>query len=255
MEKLLRRLCTAQGKVALYYEPLNGGGGMEFQADLPLIAASVIKIPIMVEAFRRFCEGSLDPKQQHLLRDAERMPSCGCLNRLHEGIALTLMDLVELMIILSDNTATNILIDLLGVDAINRGLRTLGIENSTLRRKLFDREAQQRGLENSVTARDMGKLLKMMYNGTLISAAASEKMLEILKAQRLNGKLPFYLKSRGVAVAHKTGEDDGITHDVGIVYADKPFLLCMLSNETEVPAFERLMQDMALRLCEINTNQ
>lgn len=250
MDKLLARLCTAKGNVALYYEPLNGGGGLEFNADMPLLAASVIKIPVMVEAFRAFESGELDPNELHVLKDAERMPSCGCLNRLHAGLEVTLMDLVELMIILSDNTATNVLIDMLGVDNINRTLRSCGVENSTIRRKLFDREGHLRGIENTVTARDMSRLLKMMYKGELISSDASARMIDILKAQRLNSKFPFFLKSRGIAVAHKTGEDDGITNDVGIIYADQPFVLAMLSNETDVPVFERLMQDIALKLCE-----
>ena len=77
-------------------------------------------------------------------------------------------------------------------------------------------------------------------------------MLESLRNQKLNGKLPFFLKPRGVAVAHKTGEDDGITHDVGIVFARRPFVLCMLSNETDVPAFERLIQDAARELADLN---
>lgn len=248
MDKLLARICMSKGNVALYYEPLTGGGGMEFNADMPLMAASVIKIPVMIEAFRRFEDGTLDPNEIHVLRDEERMPSCGCLNRLHAGLEVTLMDLVELMIILSDNTATNILIDILGIDNINKTLRANGVENSTIRRKLFDREGHLRGIENTVTARDMGRLLKLMYKGALISESASARMIDILKAQRLNSKFPFFLKSRGITVAHKTGEDDGITNDVGIIYAEKPFVLCMLSNETEVPAFEQLMQEMALKL-------
>lgn len=98
----------------------------------------------------------------------------------------------------------------------------------------------------------MGILLEMMYRGELVSAEASAQMIEILRNQKLNGKMPFFLKPQGIASAHKTGEDDGITHDVGIVFTSKPFVLCMLSNETDVPAFERLIQDIARDLAEIN---
>ena len=78
-------------------------------------------------------------------------------------------------------------------------------------------------------------------------------MLEILRNQKLNGKMPFFLKPRGIACAHKTGEDDGITHDVGVVYAKNPFVLCMLSEETDVPGFERLIQDVAGELAAMNS--
>jgi len=245
MIHLMQRIRAAKGHVSFYYAPLDGGNIQTYNPDEALIAASVIKIPVMVEAFRQMECGLLSADETHVLRDGEKKPSCGVLNRLHEGLELTVMDLVELMIVLSDNTATNILIDRLGIGNVNDTLRSLGLERTVLRRKLFDREAKAKGLENTVTARETGRLLEMMYRGTLVSEAASAKMLDILKAQRLNGKLPFYLHGRGIPVAHKTGEDDGITHDVGIVFAESPFVLCMLSNETDVPEFERLIQDAA----------
>lgn len=251
--KLLERIRNASGRVSLYYQPLDGGRALMHNENEPLIAASVIKIPIMVEAFRQFEAGILSPDDIHVLRDAEKMPSCGALNRMHDGLEVSLRDLVELMIVLSDNTATNILIDLLGKDNVNATLQAYGITRSVLRRKLFDREAHLAGIENTVTAQDMGILLEKMYRGELVSEAASREMLEILRNQKLNGKMPFYLKPRGIASAHKTGEDDGITHDVGIVFARNPFVLCMLSNETDVPVYERLIQETARELADMNS--
>lgn len=253
MMKILDRVRDAQGHVALYYRPLDGGCALMLNENEPLIAASVIKIPVMIEAFRRFEEGSLKPDDVHVLRDEEKMPSCGALNRMHAGLQVSLRDLVELMIVLSDNTATNILIDMLGIDNVNATLRSYGVQKSTLRRKLFDREAHLAGIENTVTAREMGMLLEKMYAGELVSPKASAEMLDILKNQKLNGKMPFYLKPRGIVSAHKTGEDDGITHDVGVVFARKPFVLCMLSNCTDVPEFERLIQHTARELAEMNS--
>lgn len=252
MMQILDRVRKASGHVALYYRPLDGGCALMQNENEPLIAASVIKIPIMVEAFRRFHEGTLDPNAIHILREDEKKPSCGALNRMHAGLSVTLHDLVELMIVLSDNTATNILIDILGIDSINQTMRAHGLTRSTLRRKLFDPVGSAAGLRNVVTAREMGMMLEKMYAGQLISAEASREMLDILRNQKLNGKMPFFLKPRGIACAHKTGEDDGITHDVGIVYTHRPFVLCMLSNETDTPAFERLIQDLTRKLADMN---
>lgn len=253
MIRIPERVSRAPGHVSLYYRPLDGGCALNYNENEPLLAASVIKIPVMVEAFRRFEEGSLDRNAIHVLREEEKMPSCGALNRMHAGLQVTLRDMVDLMIVLSDNTATNILIELLGIDAVNATMRAYGLETSTLRRKLFDREGHLAGIENTVTAREMGLLLEKMYRGELVSPEASAEMIDILRNQKLNGKMPFYLKPRGIVSAHKTGEDDGITHDVGIVFARKPFVLCMLSNETEVPAFERLIQETARDLAEMNS--
>lgn len=252
MQSLIERMQTVEGKASLYYRPLCGGETIAYQAELPLIAASIIKIPIMIEAFRRFQDGSLDQNQLYTLREEEKMPSCGALNRMHAGVQLTLRDLVELMIVLSDNTATNILIERLGVDAVNETARRLGASRVVLRRKLFDSAAAAKGLNNTVCAAEIGMLLEKMYRGELLGAEADGEMLDILKNQKLNGKFPFYLKSRGICCAHKTGEDDGITHDAAIVFAPKPFVLCMFSNETDVPRFERLMQDVALELALLN---
>ena len=253
MNNLLQKIRGASGHVAFYYRPLDGGCAQMYNEMMPVVAASVIKIPIMVEAFRQFESGELNPLETYRIKAEDKMPSCGALNRMHDGLEVTLRDLVELMIVLSDNSATNILIDRLGIARVNATLEAEGLKVTRLRRKLFDKAGMEAGLSNHVCAREIGLLLERMYAGTLVSPQASAEMLEILRNQKLNGKMPFFLKPRGIACAHKTGEDDGITHDVGIVYARRPFVLCMLSEETDVPAFERLIQDVARELAELNS--
>lgn len=243
----MERVRQTPGKVGVYYRPLDGEA-VGFNEDLPLIAASVIKLPVMVEAFRCIEVGELDPDERVTVPPEAKLPSCGALTYLHDGLTVTAMDLITLMIILSDNTATNLLIDRLDMETVNRTMAELDIPGIALRRKLFDAEQSRRGVENTVTARGIGLLLTRMATGTLLGGKADSQMMSILKNQRLNGKLPFFLHGRGVKIAHKTGEDDGITHDVGVVYAPKPFVVCMLSNEVDVPAFERLMQDAALEM-------
>ena len=249
--KCLEQVRQTPGKVGFYYAPI-GGEAVEFQAELPLVAASVIKVPIMVEAFRRFEEGTLDPATEIEVCAEHKMPSCGALTYMHDGLKVTALDLVTLMIIVSDNTATNLMIDLLGIDAVNRTMEKLGIQGICLRRKLFETELSRQGIQNTITARGMGVLLEKMAQGKLLGGEADKRMMEILGDQRLNGKLPFFLHSMDVELAHKTGEDDGTTHDVGVIFARQPFVVCMLSNDVDVPGFERVMQDAALELYELN---
>lgn len=233
------------GDIGLYILDTATGEKAELHAGQPLEAASVIKLPIMVEAFRQKEAGMLDFDTPVTIRKEDKLPSCGALTYLHDGVTVSVGDLVTLMIILSDNTATNLLIDRLGQENINGEIDRLGLTGTRLNRKLFQPELSRQGIQNYVTASDMGKLLKGMLDGTLISAEASKKMLEILENQRLNGKMPFYLHDQGIKCAHKTGEDDGITHDVGIIFADSPRIFCFLSNRTDVPKAERGIQDMA----------
>lgn len=239
----LPRLEKCPGKVSVYCKNLVTGEVRGFQPDLPLVAASVIKLPILGEAFRQAEGGLLSLEEEFSIRQEDKMPSCGALTYLHDGVRVTLRDLCTLMIILSDNTATNLLIDRLGMDGVNAFLRQRGLQKTTLRRRLFDAAASARGLQNTITTGEMGLLLEKMYRGQWVSPKADADMLGILKNQRLNGKIPFFLKDYDMA--HKTGEDEGITHDVALVYARQPLVLCFASNETDVPAFERLIQDMA----------
>ncbi|MGI6238209.1 MAG: serine hydrolase [Christensenellales bacterium] len=242
MTRIFERLSRMPGKTALWHMDLRTGAATAHRADLPLIAASVIKLFIMAEAFRQFESGAFDPREAFIITPEAKLPSCGALTYMHDHLRVTAMDLVTLMIILSDNTATNLLIDRLGMPAINALIADYGFSGCALNRKLFDREASLRGVQNYVTARGVGEFLLAIWERRLISPAASDRMLRILRDQRLNGKIPFFLDC---PVAHKTGEDDGITHDAAIVMSERPFILVMLANEVHVPAFERLMQDAA----------
>ena len=245
-DSLLPGLRAMPGRVSLYAKDLATGETCAYQEDLPLVAASVIKLPILAEAFRQARDGLLSLDETVAVRPEDKLPSCGALTYLHDGLEVTLRDLCTLMIILSDNTATNIMIGRLGMEAINDGIRALGLRDTALRRKLFDAEASAKGIQNTVSARDMAALLERIFRGRCVSPEDDRQMLRILSDQRLNGKIPFFL--HGYKIAHKTGEDDGITHDVGIVLGEHPVILCFLSNETDVPQFERFIQDAAAAL-------
>ncbi len=243
------RIRAFPGDVGLYCHRLGDAAAPEtHNPDTPLIAASVIKVSVMVTAFRDFAAGRLDPDGIVKILPDMKMPSCGALTYLHDGLEVTVMDLVTLMIILSDNTATNLLIDRLTPAHVNETMAALDIPGICLRRRLFEPRLSAQGIQNTVTARGVGILLERMAQGELLGAADDNAMVSILLDQRLNGKLPFYLHGEGVKCAHKTGEDDGITHDAGIIFAEKPFVLVMLSNNVDVPAFERLIQDTAREL-------
>lgn len=249
-DEILKTLGQLPGKISFLYENLETGEHIGYKEDQSLMAASVIKLFVMVTAFNQFETGKL--KQDFLLPIYKKdcVPSCGALTYLHEGICVTVLDLITLMIIFSDNTATNVLIDLLGMDEINGYINSLGFEKTRLNRKMYDVEKSGRGIQNYITASETGRLLTMMHREELVSEAASRQMISILKNQQLCSKIPFYLQalSEEPEIAHKTGEDRGITHDVGIVYGKVPFLVCFCGNETDTPGFERIMGELSLEL-------
>ena len=244
-------LAKLPGEIGLYVRDTGTGECVSIGAEQPVEAASVIKLFIMAEAYRQAAEESLDFDRVITVRPEDCLPSCGAITYLHRGISLPVRDLVTLMIILSDNTATNLLIDLLGMEKINRMIDSLGLTGTRLNRKLFQPELAAKGIHNEVSAADCAVLMERLLQGTLVSETASAEMLRLLRSQRLNGKMPFYLHSRDIACAHKTGEDDGITHDVGIIYADTPRIFCFVSQHTDVPAAERTLQDLAALAADV----
>lgn len=254
-DKIKKILQEIPGSLGFYYKNLVTGEEFGYREEEKMYAASVIKLYIMADAFYRIQQGELNPDQIVVMKKEDYVPSCGAVAYMHEGLEVTVMDLITLMIIFSDNTATNVLIDLLGMDRINEEIHQMGMEQVWLRRKMFDLEKSKQGIQNQITAKQTGILLQKMYEGTLIDQASSQKMIAILKDQQLNGKIPFYLHALDPSpdIAHKTGEDTGITHDVGIIYAKTPFVVCFCGNETEVPTFERAMADISLQLYRINS--
>ncbi len=248
---LQEQLGQFKGKTGFYYKNLVTKETICYHEYEAFQAASVIKIPVMIELFRRFEEGTLSKTDTLKVREEDKLPSCGALSYLHEGIEVTLLDLCTLMIILSDNTATNLLIRLLGMKEINQTLSSLSCKVTRLNRLLFERELSRQGIQNYVAPAEIGYLLELMYQKELISASASEEMIAILKNQQLNGKIPFFCTD-STEIAHKTGEDDGITHDVGIVFTKKPFIIAFCSEDVDVPSFERRIQEISFELMQRN---
>lgn len=249
-EAIERKLKTAPGSVGFYYRNLTDGEEWSFRGDEKFYAASVIKLYIMAAAFAKIERGELDPDRLLVMKKEYYVPSCGAVAYMHEGLEVTVMDLITLMIIFSDNTTTNMLIDLMGMEEINAEVRALGYEDPWLRRKMYDWEKARRGIQNLITPHGVGRLLTDLCGGRVVSAAASENMLSILKDQQYDSKMPFYLRAlaSAPAVAHKTGEDEGISHDAGIVYAQKPFVACFCGNDTDTPVFERVMAEITYYL-------
>ena len=248
MDWIRPRLEALPGNISAVCKNLATGETFEYRPDALHCAASIIKLYLMAAIYQGFHDGDFHPADRLPVRREDCMPSCGVLTYLDDGKEVSLRDLIELMIIVSDNTACNVLLDFYTLPRMQAFIRdTLGLKNTFFRRKLFDEEANARGLINETTAADTARLLEAVYTGRLVSPEASAAMLATLRHQRLNGKLPFRLHTleNAPVIAHKTGEDDGTTHDCGIIEADPPVLVCLMGNDTDVPSFERLMGDIA----------
>ena len=222
---ILERVKAFPGHTSFYFKDLTSGETFSYNADEPMSAASVIKLTVMAELFRQIDAGMISRDQKLTVKDENRVPICGVLTLMHAGMEVTPIDLCWLMITISDNMATNMLIELLGIDNIQANNERLGLEGCVLTRKLFEKRPEFRGKRNLISGQGIGKLLEMIWRGEVVSEAASREMIDMMLAQQCTNKIPLLLPGEGLA-AHKTGEDGGITHDVGIIYAKKPFIVC-----------------------------
>ncbi|HEU4751930.1 MAG TPA: serine hydrolase, partial [Armatimonadota bacterium] len=191
---------------------------------------------IMVELFAQAEEGGVRLEERARLRDAEKVPGSGVLSMLHEGVELTLEDLCHLMICVSDNTASNMLIDRLGCEQINARLAKLGLETTRLGRKFYDFEARDRGLDNWAAAGELADLLVGIERRAVVSAGACERMLAIMRRQQFDSKIPRLLPP-DTPVANKTGSISTANHDIGVIYAPAgPLALAVLTRDVESAA-------------------
>ena len=209
------------------------GTRFAMRADEPFRAASTIKIAIMLEVFRRFERGESKPDDIQVLTDAVRTPGSGVLPGLHSGLELTINDNLYLMISISDNTSTNLLIDLAGIDAINRTLTDLGIEQSLVRRRMLGRMPGPNDPENWVHAGEMLDLLHLIMTDRAASPASCAAMRDLLRTQQCTQRISRFLPI-GTDWGSKTGSLDRVCNDVGFAFTPAgPLCLAIFTRGLE----------------------
>ncbi len=237
------------GHLGFYYKNLVTGEEYGHNEGDAFLAASVIKFPLMLHVLRLAQKGELDLCEMLPVKNEEKCPSCGALYLILGEYEVQIRSLLRLMIAISDNTATNMLFRRCTIDGTNAGFAEMGLQQTKVRRLLFDSEASKRGLENTVCPKEMGMLLEQLYRGEFVNQEVSQYALDILSLQQINHKLKGKLGSKA-KVAHKTGEDSNLSNDVGIVYAPQPFVICFMGHDTDVYRFEDLMRRAADALFE-----
>ena len=218
-----------------------------YRADERVPSASVIKLPIMLEVMERVKAGTMDLAAMHTLLDLEKAGGSGLLQNYPNKSEVSYRELLRLMMVESDNTATNIFISKLGMAAINARMQTIGLPKSHLNRMMMDTLAARQGRENYVTAREMNTLLTKIYRHRVAMPALCDQMIDILKHNADTLTIPALLP-KSVAVAHKTGTLGYVRGDAGIVYAKQPFVLSVFVEDVPTPEAERIIGELAL-LC------
>lgn len=180
--------------------------------------ASVVKIPLMVEVYRRIDRGEHALDDTFTLSTDDKAPGSGVLLHLHDGIEMSLNDLIYLMMSISDNTATNMLIDLVGMEQVNETMRERGMTSSNLGRKMKGRPAISGEVENHGTPDDYATVLNAILNGTAASDGSCAAMVAMLEKQQNARRIARYLpEGDDIRWGSKTGSISGVTNDAGFV--------------------------------------
>jgi beta-lactamase class A len=195
-------------------------------------AASIIKIPIMMEAFRQIETGKLNPSERVQLTADKKVGGSGVLRSFSEDVSLPFIDMLKLMITVSDNTASNAVLRKVGMSQVNQLCDSLGCTDTRVERYLMDMKAKNEGKDNTTSPKDMLTILENMST----RSTHKEKMLSILEGQQFNHKLAAYAydATDQLKIAHKTGELPGVEHDVGLFqYKGQTVYVVVMLNELE----------------------
>jgi len=243
----------------VYYHHLSRPDSVLYRPDLVMHAASTMKIPVLIQLFRdqdagrgsvddsitvtRMFRSIVDGSSYELDSSSDSE-----LDLYHAvGTRKSLRELAELMITVSSNLATNILIDQVDATRVTHTMRTLGADSMEVLRGVEDLPAFEAGLSNTTTARDLGVILGALARGEAASAAATADMIAMLERQRFSEKIPAGLPP-GTRVAHKTGNITGISHDAAIVMPGSPdgYVLVVLTRGLDdAERAARLIADVA----------
>jgi beta-lactamase class A len=249
---ILRSLRDFQGELGFVIKDLQTGHSIVHDPDKLFPSASMVKIPIMAACFKAVEEGRITLQDLLKLKKTDKVRGSGVLRGLPAGTPVTVEKLIGLMIMDSDNTAANMLIDLLGFEYLGNTFKDFGLDRTNLSRKMMDFRSRARGVENYTTPREIADILEKIYRKTCVSPQTSEKCLECLKGQKVNDRIPRYLPGK-VPVAHKTGLEHKVCHDAGIVFTEKgDVLICVLTEgNTGATIAKRMIARIAARVYKI----
>jgi beta-lactamase class A len=241
LESCLTPLIVAhRGKVAVAVKHLNTGESFEYHAGEPMTTASLIKFPVMIEAYRQAAAKRIDLNTVIALKKEDKVPGSGVLTQhFSDGATFKLRDAIRLMIAFSDNTATNLVVDAIGIGSTAATMERLGYPNTKLHSKVFRRDtsvfperSKQFGI-GSTTAREMIGLLEAVYRQQVVTPAACTEMLTHLRACDDKDKLPRFLPPE-TKIAFKTGSLNAAKTAAGIIEWPKgPVAVCVLTADNE----------------------
>ena len=218
------------GVMGVAIEDLTAGDHYFLHEDEVFAQASSIKIAVLADLYLQAQQGKLRLADLYTVQSSDLVPDSDIMNGLTPGVTrVTLRDLATMMVAVSDNAATNVLIDRVGMQNVNGMLESLGLTHTRLRRKMMDLEAAKQGRENISTPREMMTLLNAIYRGKLLNKESTEDFFKVLSTNK-DSWIPRDLPA-GLKIANKPGSLEAVRNDSGIVFVEgRPYVICVMTS-------------------------
>jgi len=221
---------TLDGVMGVAIVDLTDGHKYQLHANDVYPQASSIKICVLAELYRQAQQGKLKLTDLYTVNAADLVQDSDIMGGLTPGVTrITLRDLATMMVAVSDNSATNVLIDRVGMDNVNTFLNAQGLRDTRLRRKMMDLKAAAEGRENVSTPNEMLNLLQALFRGKILNKEMTDDFFKVLSTHKdswIPRNLPDDLK-----IADKPGALEGVRNDSGVIFVDKrPYVLCVMTT-------------------------
>ena len=239
---LNKELKKLDGIVGLFVKFLTSNETFVYNENEQFWAASVIKVPIALTFYKHIKEKNINDSEKVKISEDNYVQGSGVVKLLDENNKYSYKDLITLMLVVSDNTATNQIIDFIGWESVEKYMIEIGLENTTFKHKMMIKAG--RG-PNLTTAKDMSDLLEKMYK---IELSGSDFILQIMQEQLDRTRIPLYIPNE-IPIAHKFGTLSEALHEIGIVFSKNPFIFSFFSDDQKDKRLTNKVLSRCAKLC------
>ena len=221
MKEIKRYLESRIGTYSFFFEDLESGFSYGYNENVQMTSAGCMKLPIAVSIIKHVQEGNSTFLDKIKIEEEDKVYGTGILHEF-DNREYTIFELLVAMLIQSDNTAANKLIDIVGIDKINDDIEAQGLKNTKLNRKTSDERAVSNGIENITSALDLSKIWKHLYNSNFLDEKNSKMLMDILQRQQMKNKLALYIPDDlKYEISSKTGDKASVENDTALIHSPK----------------------------------
>lgn len=231
MKEIKRYLESRIGTYGFFFEDLSSGFIYGYNENVQMVAAGCMKLPIAVSLIKEVEDGRVNFMDKIRIDESDKVYGTGIIHEFNER-DYTVFELLVAMLIQSDNTAANKIIDIVGIDKINSNIKSMGLKNTVLNRKTADERSPKNEAENTTSAYDISVVWKHLHNATYLNKDNSTMLIDILRRQQIKNKLALYIPDDlKYEISSKTGDKKGVENDTALIQLPKGnFVFSVLST-------------------------